>query len=49
MGDYQFAMASEWMENGNINKFIKVHRDANRFKLVGLFHHHQVHSFLIAA
>jgi len=36
MGDSQFAMASEWMENGNINEFIKVHRDANRFELVCL-------------
>ncbi|KAF9789266.1 kinase-like domain-containing protein, partial [Thelephora terrestris] len=29
-----FAMASEWMENGNINEFIKVHHDANRFELL---------------
>ena len=35
MGNFQFAMASEWMENGNINEFIGVHRDANRFELVG--------------
>jgi len=34
MGNYQFAMASEWMENGNINEFIDAHRDANRFELV---------------
>ena len=31
-----FAMASEWMVNGNINEFIKVRQDANRFELVGL-------------
>jgi len=29
-----FAMVSEWMVNGNINEFVKAHRDANRFKLV---------------
>jgi hypothetical protein len=31
-----FAMASEWMVNGNIIEFIRVHRDVNRFELVGL-------------
>jgi len=35
MGDSQFAMVSEWMGNGNINEFVKAHRDANRFELVG--------------
>ena len=30
-----FAMTCEWMENGNINEFIKGHQDANRFELVG--------------
>ena len=34
MGNNQFAMVSEWMTNGNINEFVKSHRDANRFKLV---------------
>ena len=34
MGNNQFAMVSEWMENGNINEFIKAHKDANRFELV---------------
>ena len=34
MGNYHFAMASEWMDNGNINEYIKVHWDANRFELV---------------
>ena len=34
MSENQFAMVSEWMVNGNINEFVKVHRDANRFKLV---------------
>ena len=31
----QFVMVSEWMANGDINEFIKMHRDVNRFKLVG--------------
>ena len=31
----QFVMVSEWMTNGNINEFIKVNRDVNRFELVG--------------
>ena len=35
MSGNQFAMVSEWMVNGNINEFVKMHRDANRFKLVG--------------
>ena len=30
----QLTMVSEWMVNGNINEFIKAHRDANRFDLV---------------
>ena len=34
MSTNQFAMASEWMDNGNINEFIKAHRDENRFELV---------------
>ena len=45
MGDNHFAMVSEWMANGNIKEFLKVHRDVNRFELVcfsfavGLAHH----------
>ena len=35
MGDTHFAMISEWMANGNIKQFVKVHWDANRFELVG--------------
>ena len=27
-------MVSEWMANGNINEFVRVHPDANRFELV---------------
>ena len=35
MSGNEFVMVSEWMANGNINEFIKTHKDANRFKLVG--------------
>jgi hypothetical protein len=35
MSDNQFAMVSEWMVNGNVNEYVKVHRDVNRFELVG--------------
>jgi len=34
MSENRFTMVSEWMTNGNINQFVKVHLDANRFKLV---------------
>ena len=37
MSNNQFTMVSEWMVNGNINEFVKVHRDANRFELVGFY------------
>ena len=37
MGSSQFAMVSEWMEGGNINEFVKVYKDVNRFELVGPF------------
>ena len=40
MGKKVFAMVSEWMVNGNITEFIKAHRDANRFRLVGSHTHH---------
>ena len=36
MSDNQFAMVSEWMMNGNVNEYVKKHRNANRFGLVGL-------------
>jgi hypothetical protein len=35
MSDNQFATVSEWMVNGNVNEYVKVHRDVNRFELVG--------------
>ena len=34
MSNDQFAMVSEWMVNGNINEFVKAHKNANRFELV---------------
>ena len=34
MTEDEFAMVSEWMPNGNINQFVREHRDANRFELV---------------
>ena len=34
MTETEFAMVSEWMPNGNINQFLTVHKDANRFELV---------------
>jgi len=39
MQDLQFSMASEWMDNGNINEFTRANRDVNRFKLVGFYSH----------
>lgn len=36
MGDNRFIMVSEWMTNGNINEFIKMHPNVNLFELVGL-------------
>ena len=34
MDSHEFVMVSEWMENGNINEFIRTHRDVDRFELV---------------
>lgn len=34
MSENQFAMVLEWMVNGDINRFIRTHRDMNCFKLV---------------
>jgi len=34
MSGNQFAIVSEWMENGNINEFVKVHTNVNRLELV---------------
>ena len=32
-----FGMVSEWMTNGNVNQFVKAHRDANQLELVGFY------------
>ena len=45
MRDNQFAMASQWMENGNVNQFIEAHMDVNRFELVGFGAYCLPHSF----
>ena len=37
MADYQLAMVSDWMFNGNINEFVKAHRGVNLFELVGSY------------
>ena len=34
MTETEFTMVSEWMLNGNINRFVREHQDANRFELV---------------
>ena len=30
----QFAMVSEWMINGNINEYVKMHKDTDHLRLV---------------
>ena len=34
LGEHRFAMVSEWMENGNINRFLERDQHANRAMLV---------------
>ena len=34
MSETRFAMISDWMDNGNINDFVKAHPDADRPGLV---------------
>ena len=34
VGELRFAMVSEWMENGNINKFVEREEGANRAAFV---------------
>ena len=46
MSGTQFAMVSRWMPNGNINEFLEVRRDANRFELVSAQLMFLPHSFL---
>ena len=45
MGEGQFVMVSEWMENGNINEYIRSHADADLFKLVSPRSHRQAVTF----
>jgi len=35
MSETRFAMISDWMVNGNISSFLKVHPDTDRLELVG--------------
>ena len=35
MSETEFAMVSDWMENGSINSFVKAHPDVNCLELVG--------------
>ena len=32
----RFVMVSEWMDNGDINRFVKAHPDVDRLQLVRL-------------
>ena len=34
MTENKFVMVSEWMENGNVNVFMKAHPGVNRLQLV---------------
>ena len=34
MSETQFAMVSDWMENGNISDYVKANPEANRLELV---------------
>ena len=47
MNNKQFVMVSEWMINGNINEFVKAHRDVNRFELVGSYSRSRLHPSLM--
>ena len=35
MNEARLTMASEWMENGNVNEFMKAHVNVDRLGLVG--------------
>ena len=37
MSKGRFAVVSEWMENGNINEFVKAHPDVDRPGLVSSY------------
>ena len=34
LAESQFAMVSEWMDNGNVNEFVRIDPGANRTALV---------------
>ena len=37
LNEHRFALVSEWMENGNINKFIEKDQHVNRSELVRFY------------
>ena len=41
----RLVMVSEWMENGNINEFLRYHEDVNRLELVSLRSCRWLHPF----
>ena len=43
VSEHQFALVSEWMENGNINDFIERYRHVNRVELVRYSPLHEPH------
>ena len=47
MNSQRFVMVSEWMENGNINEFVKTHRNVDRIKLVRLRFRRYAHPSLM--
>jgi len=45
MSETRFAMISDWMVNGNINRYVKAHPESNRLELVGvLFNIHRIYA-----
>ena len=34
MAKTELMMVSEWMQNGNLNRFVREHQEVNRFELV---------------
>jgi len=46
MSGAQFAMVSEWMPNGDINRFAETHPDVNRLELVSSRFRFRLPSFL---
>ena len=46
MSENQFGLVSEWMDNGNINQFVRAHRNVNRLKLVVFYFYYWAYSSL---